>query len=141
MLEGLIYISAPKPSLGESDIVDILEAARQKNIDVGITGMLLYSPTMFVQILEGKTNDLDEVMAKIEQDERHSHVAILSRDRIEGRAFSSWSMAFREIENGDVNKLSAEIGWDVARQKMQDVPINHSLALLITSINDVVNKS
>lgn len=138
MLQGLIYVSAPHPSLEKKDIENILSSARRNNTEADITGVLLYCAKMFVQVLEGEPGALDKTLASIKADGRHSDVTVLTRDPIDARVFSDWSMAFRDIGNDDGKHLEAEIGWDTARKKLIAVPNTHSMALLVTSINQIV---
>lgn len=139
MLEGLIYVSAPNPSLARADIEHILTSARRNNETQSVTGILLYSPQMFVQVLEGPADILDQTLETIKADGRHSDVTLLTRDTVDQRVFANWSMAFRDIEESDSDRLKSEIGWDTARKKLNTIPSTHSMALLVTSISEIVN--
>ncbi len=138
MLEGLVYVSAPAPGLEADDIVDILETSRRNNAATDITGLLLFSPNMFVQVLEGPKEALDKTIEKIRTDIRHSGVTILSRSQIEGRFFQDWLMAFRDLSPDEGERLQAETGFGDAQAKLGMVPRSYSLGLLITSIRDVI---
>ena len=138
MLQGLIYVSSPNPSLDRTDIESILSSARRKNTESDVTGVLLYCPKMFVQVLEGEPEALDKTLESITADDRHSDLTVLTRDPIDARVFSDWSMAFRDIGPDDSKRLEAEIGWDTARNQLNAVPNSHSMGLLVTSINQIV---
>lgn len=115
MLTGLVYISAADPMLVEDDIRDILKVAQTRNRDDGVTGLLIYSGTSFVQILEGQRQTLQELMTSIRGDRRHYDVSLLEHRPIDDRAFDKWSMAYREIDADLIGSLLGDIGWDQKR--------------------------
>lgn len=120
MLEALIYVSAAKPSVEDGDIQDILTVAEQKNREEGLTGALIYSGSIFVQMLEGSRMGLDAIMQRITNDDRHSAVIVLARDDIEQRQFSDWSMAYQSMKGLAAEELYQQIGWDNKLKKLLD---------------------
>lgn len=140
MLEGLVYISAADPDVSQRDIRKILEVSDRNNADAGLTGVLLYTGSMFVQVLEGESEEIDKVMARVEGDRRHDAVTILSREPITRRAFGDWTMAFREIPKDSAEKLYHEIGWDSAIRRLNAIPDNRSMAGMLETINAVVGE-
>jgi hypothetical protein len=86
--------------MGEDEIMEILRVSRQNNERRDITGMLLYRDGNFLQVLEGPTAPVDELIARIKQDVRHHGVILMSRRSIQQRQFSEWTMAFRDVSKG-----------------------------------------
>lgn len=118
MLEALVYISVANQTTGDQDIQDILAASERNNPVEQLTGALIFSGSMFCQLLEGSSENLDHRMLRIAADNRHSAVEILARSPTENRQFSSWSMAYRLIEGLAADELYAQLGWDNTIKKL-----------------------
>lgn len=78
----------------ESEVQRLLVTARHRNLELGITGSLLFMDGCFAQILEGQEDDLDTLYADICRDTRHSEVALLSRHPLDKRAFPGFAMHY-----------------------------------------------
>ena len=59
-----------------------------------VTGVLIASPAWFAQILEGPSARLDELMASIRRDPRHTDVEGLMYDVKGTRRFAQWSLGY-----------------------------------------------
>lgn len=94
----LVYVSKatgmPAPDGAPADMDLILSAARTKNLDVGITGALLFTEGRFVQVLEGERERVQETFDRISLDTRHCEIDILSSQFADRPRFAEWSMAF-----------------------------------------------
>ena len=73
---------------------DLLQVARRNNQALGVTGMLLFTESTFLQVLEGAPAVVRSLYEKIAKDQRHANVLILAEDSIEQRNFGDWSMGF-----------------------------------------------
>ncbi|WP_394285153.1 BLUF domain-containing protein [Corynebacterium sp.] len=73
----------------------ILTVARQHNASAGITGLLLLRGGMFVQFLEGSAEEIDQLLASIRQDVRHTDVKVIIEEPVDRRRFPDWRMGFR----------------------------------------------
>jgi uncharacterized membrane protein (DUF373 family) len=87
------------------DLSDILSKSRKNNIDLGITGMLLYGNKTFIQTLEGEEQKVNELISKIRKDNRHGDFRLISKKEIEKRQFSDWSMGFKKIVESDLDEI------------------------------------
>ena len=83
------------------DIGRILEVSRIFNYSKNITGMLLYIKKDFLQILEGKKNDVLQLYNKIKLDNRHEVVRTLISCYGDERLFNDWSMGYSHFDNMD----------------------------------------
>ena len=88
----LVYASAATPDFKPSDLDEILRAARRRNPVMGVTGMLLYVDSSFLQVLEGSDDQIDELYELIRADDRHTRTVLLLREPIEERSFADWTM-------------------------------------------------
>ncbi|MGB0524938.1 MAG: BLUF domain-containing protein, partial [Flammeovirgaceae bacterium] len=75
MLAQLVYISSRHKSCSTKQIAKILEASRPYNEKHQITGILLYSESSFLQVLEGDRLDILLLYDKIKKDSRHQKIA------------------------------------------------------------------
>lgn len=94
MLQKLIYASQAIKPVDTAALQAILETARLRNAQDGITGFLLYADESFLQILEGEDMALSATYDRIASDARHTGLRLLQRSPISQRRFSSWTMGF-----------------------------------------------
>jgi hypothetical protein len=102
---SLVYVSSAVCLFSEDDLVALLKQSREKNTRLGLSGMLLYKDGNFLQVLEGPEDAVHSLFKAIVADERHRGVLRLLEERIEGRRFADWAMAFRNLNNPDFHDL------------------------------------
>ncbi|MBF0203757.1 MAG: EAL domain-containing protein [Desulfamplus sp.] len=90
----VIYVSKASESLTDDEIKQILDSARKKNSELGITGFLIYNKGYFLQLLEGRQDSIDELLRKIVDDQRHNDARIVLRTFNERRLFADWTMGY-----------------------------------------------
>ncbi len=97
-LHGLVYYSrnraASTPEGMARTIADILASSRRNNPRVAVTGALMFNAGCFAQVLEGPQTAIMHTFERIQQDERHGEVSVLSFAPVAQRAFDRWSMGF-----------------------------------------------
>jgi hypothetical protein len=76
------------------DLQELLDHSRRSNAANGITGALVYTDGIFLQILEGDEDRLNDLMTKIRQDVRHENVVVLQAGEVPTAVFGSWKMAY-----------------------------------------------
>ena len=91
-LKSLTYTSLARLDLDVRDLEDIHRTAREMNAIEGITGVLIFNGTHFLQIIEGADQAIDELVERLRRDPRHSAVEIRDQSMIECRSFPDWSM-------------------------------------------------
>ncbi len=103
-LVQIIYISrsasAPaKPANGVDPVVArILAHSRTNNRRNGLVGVLYFGDGCFFQCLEGEETAVDTLYKKLEQDNRHRDLKIISRNTISAPTFKDWSMKYVATE-------------------------------------------
>jgi diguanylate cyclase (GGDEF)-like protein/PAS domain S-box-containing protein len=95
----LIYLSHSSANLQKSEIEDIVRHAQKFNGSSGITGYLLYDKGYFLQLLEGRKQNIDKLMQKITLDKRHSDITAIMKGYRKTRLFVNWSMGYWSFEN------------------------------------------
>jgi len=74
--------SVATDAFGHSSVETLARAARIRNADRGITGLLLYGESRFIQLLEGDLAVVDAVLESIRQDGRHRDLTVIEREAI-----------------------------------------------------------
>ena len=104
MLVRLLYASrAVDPS---PDAIDsILTQSRQYNPVSGITGILCYGGSVFLQAIEGGRVPVNDLYGHIQKDPRHKDVVLLSYEEISERRFGGWTMGQVNLSKINTNIL------------------------------------
>ncbi len=103
MLAQLIYVSDRKETCTDQDVGKILVSCKKNNPAHGITGVLLYSEAKFIQMIEGESEAVTELYAKIKKDTRHSNAMMIAFGPIQERSFPSFHMGLRKIQGSEVD--------------------------------------
>jgi len=99
----LVYYSISKIDLTSEDMSDILVSSRKYNSNNNITGCLLYHNKVFLQLLEGDKEVVQNLYESIKKDTRHSNITLLIEEEVKEKMFPGWSMAFHEFNNNSSN--------------------------------------
>jgi hypothetical protein len=89
----LVYSSEATAEMGRADLEQMLEESRLRNVKRGITGVLVYTDGVFLQVLEGERDDVDDLMTSLRRDPRHRNVTVIHEGEIDRPAFPTWRMA------------------------------------------------
>jgi hypothetical protein len=123
-LKSLTYTSLASLDLDSEDLSAIHLRARELNALDGITGLLVFNGTRFLQIIEGASNAIDDLVERLRRDPRHSGFEIRDQREIGERAFPGWSMElvrvaadYFEAKETVSDRLPADIA-PVARERL-----------------------
>jgi len=92
-LEQWVYVSRsrlPDPAL----VKPLLATCRRNNRRLDVTGCLVYTGEHFAQVLEGQPQTVQELVRRIETDERHQDCMVLTRRGLTIRQYPNWSMGY-----------------------------------------------
>jgi len=78
-----------------------VEAARERNKQFGVTGMLVHEGDRFFQWLEGPGTALEGLWSSIKDDERHCDIELLGEGVTPVRLFSEWDLRFVRRPEGE----------------------------------------
>ncbi len=92
-LTQLIYCSRPL-GLDKEQVSAILAESRVHNDRHGISGILLFNGSIFLQCLEGQRVAVNATYQRILQDERHEKPMLLSYREVSERQFADWNMGY-----------------------------------------------
>lgn len=99
-LKTLTYTSRARLDLRDEEVSAIHQTARHLNALDGISGMLLFDGSRFLQIIEGTEDAVDNLVGRLRMDPRHSAFEIRDERYVEGRSFEDWSMEFVRVSAG-----------------------------------------
>jgi hypothetical protein len=99
-LKSLTYTSWARPGIGHDQIEAILTSARTNNPPDGITGVLVFNGTTFLQTLEGGQSSVNSLVRRLSSDPRHSNMSIRDERPVSQRTFPDWSMAYMRLTDG-----------------------------------------
>ncbi|WP_244928100.1 BLUF domain-containing protein [Nocardioides sp. W7] len=100
---SLTYLSSATRLMSATQLVELMAAVRPRNVELGLTGLLLYSGGNIIQTLEGPDDAVDRVYGAIRTDPRHTGLIEVLRDPVTERAFPDWSMGFTDVDLDDVD--------------------------------------
>lgn len=101
------YVSRATRPLEASEFSLLLRRARTRNTAVGIGGVLLYSGTQFLHVIEGPPEAVEETFERVSQDPRHEDIRVLIDEPISHSGYSGWAMHFVEIDDHLVEAVSS----------------------------------
>ena len=95
--KSLTYTSLAALDLAADDLEAIHRTAREVNALEGITGLLIFNGTHFLQIIEGSPEAIDELVERLRRDRRHSGFEIRDERLADERSFPDWSMELVKV--------------------------------------------
>ena len=99
MLVHCLYASRAAQPLTVGLLGSIMEKSCQNNPRLGITGLLCFTKNIFVQIVEGGRDEVNELFMAIVRDERHRDIRLLAFEEISQRRFGNWTMGQVDMDN------------------------------------------
>jgi hypothetical protein len=99
-LKTLTYTSRARLDLSEEELGDIHQTARHLNALDGVTGLLLFDGSRFLQIIEGSEGAIDNLVERLRMDRRHSAFEIRDERLVDHRSFADWSMELLRVGAG-----------------------------------------
>jgi hypothetical protein len=120
-LTSLTYTSLARLDLQSSDLEEIHRSARELNALDGITGLLVFNGTHFLQIVEGSRDAIDDLHARLRSDSRHSGLEVRDERKIQARSFPDWSMELVRVNAGyfDARETIADRLPDTVPEEIQ----------------------
>jgi hypothetical protein len=92
MLVRLLYASRAVDGNLSDTVQNIMQQSRDHNPQHGITGILCHSDQVFMQVLEGGREAINNLYSHILRDPRHTDVILLDYEEISQRRYAGWTM-------------------------------------------------
>jgi hypothetical protein len=129
--ESILYVSAATRLLSAAQMQQLLDSARARNVQQGVTGVLLYSDGNFMQYLEGPSGGLSKIYKVISNSSQHHGMIELLREPLPAREFAEFPMAFRAVGMADMPTVGPE-NASVLRHLTESQNPNSAARRLIT---------
>jgi hypothetical protein len=132
----IIYISratAGAPGAGQEVdpvVSRILAKSRANNRRHGLTGVLYFGNGCFFQCLEGDETAIDTLYAKLQQDDRHRDLKLISRRTVERPLFKEWSMKYVPVDK-EMAALLGRNGMPAFDPYRFDAAVTHDVIALL----------
>ncbi|MGJ8559260.1 MAG: BLUF domain-containing protein [Litorimonas sp.] len=119
----LIYTSVPTDTLTPKLSRDIAAQSRVTNRARGVSGVLLFSSSIILQVLEGDEATVRALYHRIRKSRSHTNCDVLLARHCESRSFAQWGMGYCSIFNDyDVKMIiSALETHRLARQQAMKI--------------------
>lgn len=91
------YTSLAALDIDEGQLLDILKSARDLNAIDGITGLLIFDGSRFLQWIEGPPQAIDDLIERLRRDPRHSAFEIREEGGADDRLFGGWTMEMVQV--------------------------------------------
>jgi hypothetical protein len=99
-LTSVTYTSLARIDPQSSDLEAIQASARAHNATDGITGLLVFNGTHFLQTIEGPERAIDGLLHRLRDDPRHIGFEIRDQRKINARSFPNWPMEMLRVNAG-----------------------------------------
>ena len=108
-MKRIKYVSQFAKELSRDQIDSLIASSVDKNAKLEITGFLMISGRVFLQVIEGPGAHIDDLFQSISKDNRHRDVLVLSYEvDVTKRFFPDWSMRKFDLDD-DANQRLAPV--------------------------------
>lgn len=126
----LVYVSRATRDLSADDLTQLLAKIRPNNQQNAVTGMLLFDGGSFMQVIEGESNTIHHLFARIQLDARHSNIVHILEKPILKRQFPDWSMGFKNITDEMLSQVDGLNDFFVAKTCLSSVNQGRAVRIL-----------
>lgn len=141
-LSALVYLSKETVPFKEAEIQSLAYLSAKNNAEQQISGYLCYKEGMFVQYLEGKQLELNELMYRIRNDRRHHILEEVALGDIAGRHFQGWDMRYLDYQELNDLSLASALDWiiDGLHQQKMPIEVTQNIRRMIQDIRNLRDK-
>jgi hypothetical protein len=91
-LHSIVYASEATVAMSTEDLEALLMISRSRNLQNGITGVLLCSGEQFLQCFEGPADAVQETYDRIRRSRMHKDLVVYMDSAVPVRTFDDWAM-------------------------------------------------
>jgi hypothetical protein len=104
-LRRIAYTSQAIGQFSKRNLLDLLHYARAFNKIDNITGVLMHREGAFLQVLEGSSEDVGDLLSRILNDARHHKIKIILDASVDRRLFSNWTMGCADFDKPELSLI------------------------------------
>ena len=101
----IVYTSQAIEQFSKRNLLDLLHYARTFNKIDNITGVLMHRKGAFLQVLEGSSEDVGDLLSRILSDPRHNKIKIILDASVDRRLFSNWTMGCADFDKPELSLI------------------------------------
>ncbi|WP_201617809.1 BLUF domain-containing protein [Psychrobacter urativorans] len=94
ILVSMTYVSRANQDMSPKELGEILQQAQDNNATNGITGILIFNNSIFLQTIEGSRAQINRLLYSLIADQRHHDLQLLETRELEYREWPKWSMNY-----------------------------------------------
>ncbi|MDG2331713.1 MAG: BLUF domain-containing protein [Flavobacteriales bacterium] len=130
----VIYTSQAVKQLNKRNLLDILHESRAYNTIDNITGVLMHRKGYFLQVLEGDTDAITNLLSRLQRDSRHHKIKILLDNYTNSRLFPNWAMGCADFDEPELSCIPG------VRTDLNDPEVIQELTANLPEIASFLNK-
>jgi hypothetical protein len=105
VLQRTIYTSKAKKKFSKRNLLDLLHDARVYNTLDNITGILMHREGCFLQVIEGESKVINNLVSRLKRDPRHNEFKIIFDSSVNNRFFSNWAMSCADFDKPELSLI------------------------------------
>lgn len=111
-LRAVIYSSRVAENCDAEAVRRIVAESARFNQMAGVTGVLLFDGSRFLQYFEGPEDGVRAVYERIRSSEMHADLSELAHGRVAKRLFPYWRLEWLPIDPADMGRM-ADADWSL----------------------------
>ena len=104
-LRRIVYTSHATEQFNKRNLLDLLHSSRGYNTIDNITGVLMHRDGVFLQIIEGESDVVDDLFRRLGNDKRHDNIKMIQDCSPDKRLFSSWAMGCADFDEPELSLI------------------------------------
>ena len=104
-LRRIIYMSQASEQFNKRNLLNLLHASRSYNAIDKITGVLMHRQGYFLQIIEGETDAITNLLIRLYSDSRHENIKIILDSYPDSRLFPNWNMGCADLDEPELSLM------------------------------------
>jgi hypothetical protein len=104
-IRRIVYTSQASEQFSKRDLLDLLHESHTFNIIDNVTGVLMHRKGNFLQVFEGESEAVGNLLTRILKDPRHNEVKIITDSAVDSRLFSNWAMGCANFDEPELSLI------------------------------------
>ena len=104
-LRRIVYTSQALKQFSKRSLLDLLHDARAFNTIDNITGVLMHRKGSILQVIEGESKHVDDLLTRLQRDPRHNNVKVIADSSVTKRLFENWSMGCADFDKPELSLI------------------------------------
>jgi hypothetical protein len=104
-LRRIIYTSQASEQFSKRGLLDLLHESRAFNTIDKVTGVLMHRKGNFLQVFEGESEAVGNLLTRILRDPRHNDIKIIMDSTVDRRLFSNWTMGCADFDEPELSLI------------------------------------